>query len=131
ILNSQAYSNNGAVFIAWDEAGSGDGPIGMILLSPLAKGGGYSNSVHYTHSSTLRTLQEIFNVGPLLGDAANATNLSDLFNFASAQLSVSPGTGLSSTGFAGGPFRPASQTYTLSNSGTVTLSWTANSGANW
>jgi hypothetical protein len=79
ILNSQAYKNGGIVFITWDEGEGGDGPIGMIVLSPDAKGGGYSNTIHYTHSSTLRTLQEIFAVTPLLGDAANATDLSDLF----------------------------------------------------
>jgi len=51
--NSAAYSNNGASSITWDE-GEGtqsDGPIGMILLSPLARGGGYFNSIYYTHSS--------------------------------------------------------------------------------
>jgi len=79
ILASRAYANNGALFILWDEAETGDGPIGMIVLSPKAKGGGYQNSIHYTHSSTLRTVEEIFGVMPLLGDAANATNLSDLF----------------------------------------------------
>ena len=79
ILSSQAYSNNGAIFITWDEGDVADGPIGMIVISPLGKGGGYTNTIHYTHSSTLRSLQEIFNVGPPLGDAANATDLSDLF----------------------------------------------------
>jgi phospholipase C len=79
ILNSQAYQNGGVVFITWDEGEGGNGPIGMIVLSPNAKGGGYSNTLHYTHSSTLRTLQEIFGVTPLLGDAAQATDLSDLF----------------------------------------------------
>jgi len=80
ILTSAAFSNSGAVFITWDEGeGGGDGPIGLILLSPLARGGGYSNTIHYTHSSLLRTLQEIFGVVPWLGDAANATDLSDLF----------------------------------------------------
>ena len=79
ILNSTAYSNNGAIFITWDEGVTGDGPIGMIVLSPLARAGGYYNNIHYTHSSTLRTFQEIFGVEPLLGDAANATDLSDLF----------------------------------------------------
>ena len=79
ILASPAYLNNGALFILWDEGGSGDGPIGMIVLSPKGKGGGYQNSIHYTHSSTLRTVQEIFGVTPLLGDAANATDLSNLF----------------------------------------------------
>jgi hypothetical protein len=35
--------------------------------------------VNFTHSSDLRTLQEIFKVGPFIRDAANATDLSDLF----------------------------------------------------
>jgi len=35
--------------------------------------------IHYTHSSTLRTVQEIFGVTPMLRDAANATDLRDLF----------------------------------------------------
>ena len=74
-----AYANNGALFILWDEAETGDGPIGMLVLSPKAKGKGYQNSIHYTHSSTLRTIEEIFGVTPMLGDAANATDLSDLF----------------------------------------------------
>jgi hypothetical protein len=104
ILDSQAYAQGGVLFITWDEGGAydpdaaivailekalqhvglsqesaSDGPIGMIVLSPNAKGGGYSNSIHYTHSSLLRTLQEIFDVTPFLGDAAQATDLSDLF----------------------------------------------------
>jgi hypothetical protein len=79
ILNSQAYKDGGVVFITWDEGEGGDGPIGMIVLSPDAKGGGYANTIHYTHSSTLRTMEEIFGVSPLLGDAANANDLRDLF----------------------------------------------------
>ena len=80
ILNSSAYLNNGLVIIAWDEGGrSSDGPIGCIVLSPYAKGGGYHNAVHYTHSATLRTLQKIFGRTPLLGGAAAGPDLSDLF----------------------------------------------------
>ncbi len=79
ILNSSAYKNGGAVFLTWDEGEGTDGPIGMILLSPFAKGNGYHNTTHYDHSSTLRTMEEIFGVSPMLGGAANATDLSDLF----------------------------------------------------
>jgi hypothetical protein len=79
ILASSAYQDGGVLLITWDEAAIGDGPIGMIVLSPLAKGHGYSNAVHYSHSSTLRTLEEIFDVRPFLGDAANAVDLADLF----------------------------------------------------
>lgn len=79
IMSSQAYKQGGAIFITWDEGDGGDGPIGMIALSPLARGKGYHNSMHYTHSSTLRTIEEIFGVSPLLGDAARAADLGDLF----------------------------------------------------
>jgi len=79
ITNSLAYQNNGAIFIAWDENNYDNQPVGLLLLSPLAKGGGYVSTNYYTHSSTLRTFQEIFAVTPLLRDAANAADLSDLF----------------------------------------------------
>jgi hypothetical protein len=99
ILSSQAYSNGGAIFIVWDEGtSSSDGPIGMIVLSRLARGGGYSNTVHYTHSSTLRTMQEIFNVAPFLRGATNATDLSDLFNPFPGIINITPGCG----GLSGG-----------------------------
>lgn len=78
ILASQAYRQNGILIITWDESEGGDNPIGLIILSANAKPG-YSNTIHYTHSSTLRTIEELFGVLPLLGDAANATDLSDLF----------------------------------------------------
>jgi hypothetical protein len=80
IQASSAYKNGGAIFITWDEGEGDDGPIGMIVLSPLGRGGGYSNTVSYTHSSTLRTMQVIFNLSPFLADADNATDLHDLFS---------------------------------------------------
>jgi hypothetical protein len=44
IAESDGYKEGGALFIIWDEAeDSGkfsDGPIGMFILSPFAKGGG-------------------------------------------------------------------------------------------
>lgn len=79
ILASRAYADGGAIFITWDEGEGGDGPIGMIVLSPEARGGGYHNAITYTHSSLLRTFEEIYGVRPFLGDAQNATDLSDLF----------------------------------------------------
>lgn len=79
ILDAAVFKRSGALFITWDESIKGDHPIGMMVLSPFAKGNGYSNSIHYTHSSMLRTLQEIFNLQPWLGDAAKSNDLSDLF----------------------------------------------------
>ena len=88
ITESKAYKDGGALFIVWDEGeDSGkfsDGPIGMFVLSPFAKGEGkaaYSNNIHYDHSSLVKTVQEIFDVKPLLGAAADSKtkDLSDLF----------------------------------------------------
>jgi phosphatidylinositol-3-phosphatase len=78
ILASRAYKQGGALFVTFDESAGSDVPIGFIALSPLAKKG-YGNQITYTHSSMLRSVQEIFGVAPLLGDAANAANVSDLF----------------------------------------------------
>jgi hypothetical protein len=80
ILASAAWRNDGLLLITWDESEGGDFPIGLIAISPRAKGHGYNNSISYSHSSTLRSLQEIFHVGPFLGGAAGAADLSDLFS---------------------------------------------------
>ncbi len=37
------------------------------------------NQIYYTHSSTLLTFEEIFGLSPLLGNAASASDLADLF----------------------------------------------------
>jgi len=79
ILNSQAYSNRGAIFITWDEGTANvGGPFGTMVLSQFAKGGGYRMTNRLDHTATFRTLQEIFQV-PFLYAAKNATSLSDLF----------------------------------------------------
>jgi len=82
ILASKAYQDGGVLFILWDEgtASASDGPIGLIVLSPLLKSAGYSNTIAYTHSSMLKSVEEIFSV-PFLGDAQTATtsDLSDFF----------------------------------------------------
>jgi hypothetical protein len=79
LLASQAYARGAVVLITWDEGeNNSDGPIGLIALGKGVKPG-YSNQVPYTHSSTLRTVQTVLGVSPFLGDAAKATDLSDLF----------------------------------------------------
>ncbi|MHB9036167.1 MAG: lectin like domain-containing protein [Armatimonadota bacterium] len=49
----------------------------------------------------------------------------------SGSLSVTPSTGFTSTGAEGGPFSPSSLTYTLSNTGDTSISWTASKTASW
>jgi hypothetical protein len=92
ILNSQAYRSDGLLLITWDEGtNDSDGPVGLIALSPYGKGHGYSNAIHYTHSSTLRTIEEIFGLTPL-GAATTTTDLSDLLSPSLPSPSPSPTT---------------------------------------
>jgi hypothetical protein len=94
IMASKAYRDHGAIIIWWDEAeadASGDNPddlthtIGEIVISPNAHpnqgGSPFASDVFLTHSSDLRTMQEIFHVTKpfLLGDAIHANDLSSLF----------------------------------------------------
>jgi len=95
IMASDAYKNHGAIIIWWDESESDGVPgdngddfnhtIGEIVISSRAHknvgGLPYASPLNFTHSSDLRTMQEIFGTGgPFLGDAANALDLSDLFD---------------------------------------------------
>jgi phosphatidylinositol-3-phosphatase len=98
IMASKAYKDGGAIILWWDESESDGEPgdnaddfnhtVGEIVISSLAhpneNGLPYASQINYTHSSDLRTMQEIFHVkatgsSPYLGDAVNANDLSDLF----------------------------------------------------
>lgn len=79
IQASSAYTSGGVILVLWDEsAGRDTNPSGLVVVSNLAKKG-YTNRIAYDHGSTLRTVQEIFGLTPLLGDAARSTDLADLF----------------------------------------------------
>jgi phosphatidylinositol-3-phosphatase len=91
IMDSDAYRDHGLIVLWWDESEGGDDPtrtLPFIIISKDAhknvNGVPYSNTIQYSHSSFLRTMQEIFDVDPkhgfsFLGAAATATDLSDLF----------------------------------------------------
>jgi phospholipase C len=95
IMASKAYQDHGAIILWWDESESdgvaGDNPDDMthtvpeIVISPDAhpnEGGvPFASDVFLTHSSDLRTMQEIFHAtNPFfLGDAIHANDLSSLF----------------------------------------------------
>jgi len=116
ILNSAAYSNNGAVFLTFDENGGGSfNPIMMMVLSPLVKGGGYASTNFYDHSSTVRTMQDIFGVRPYLGDAVNAVSLSELFK--GLTLAVTSSNGL--TGVTLNDVAPGQRNYLQASSDLV------------
>jgi phosphatidylinositol-3-phosphatase len=96
IMATLAYQNNGVIIIWWDETEGGDDAsraIPEFVISPLAKGNGYASSVVFSHSSDLKTMEEIFGLpnvnNPIpasetnnfggFNNVATANDLSDLF----------------------------------------------------
>lgn len=81
ILGSKSYERGAVVIVAWDEGEEeSDGPIPFFLLSKSAKAG-FSSNTHYTHSSTVKTIQEILGLTPLLRHAGDpdTNDFADLF----------------------------------------------------
>ena len=91
IMASQAYREGAAILLWWDETEGGDTDqftIPFIVISKNAHknvdGKPFASAIKFSHSSFLRTMQEVFDVDPdhgfpFLGDAVNATDLRDLF----------------------------------------------------
>ena len=90
IMASQAYKNDGVIVIWYDETegtnrNAFSHTLTEIVISPLSKGNAYNSTLNYTHSSDLKTWQELFGVyapgGSFLGDAntPGTNDLSDLF----------------------------------------------------
>jgi hypothetical protein len=71
-----ANRNDGLVLIVWDE-GEGTQTMPFLALGPDVKPG-YTGDVVYTHSSQLKTVEELFGL-PVLPTVASANDLSDLF----------------------------------------------------
>lgn len=91
IMASDAYKDHGMIVLWWDESEGGDTPdhtLPFMVISKDVKAGvngtPYGSAIELSHSSTLRTMQEIFRVTPKtgypwLGGAATAADLSALF----------------------------------------------------
>jgi hypothetical protein len=86
IMASKAYKNNGAIVLWFDETEDGNTTsftVPEVVISPLAKGHAFNSTLAYTHSSDLKSLQELFGVsapgGGFLGDA-NTPGTNDLSN---------------------------------------------------
>lgn len=91
IMASRAYEEGAAIILWWDESEGGDTADFTIPFFVISKhahknvgGKPFASNVELSHSSFLRTMQEIFNVDPdegfpFLGDAAIANDASSLF----------------------------------------------------
>lgn len=86
----------------------------VLIESPPA--GEYSLVVYHKYATLTNGLQEygLIVSGQVLDD-----------------LNIAPDDSFSSAGKPGGPFSPTSETYTLSNSGSASLDWSAAAGEAW
>lgn len=69
---SRAFKNNGVIIIWTDETEGGDTAeftLPEVVISPLAKGNAYASQVPVNRSSDVKTMQEIFQLGPYLNNS--------------------------------------------------------------
>jgi hypothetical protein len=70
-----ANAHDGVIFLTWDE-GSSTNIIPFVALGSRVKAG--TSATMYTHSSLLKTIEEIFEV-PVLPTVASANDFADMF----------------------------------------------------
>jgi hypothetical protein len=115
IMASKAWKKNGAIVIWFDETEGGnttDYTLPLVVISRLAQGNAYNSTLTYTHSSGLKSMEELFGVyapgGGFLGDAntPGTNDYSDLF--VPGALQPSTPKGKDQIGFSGvGSFKLA------------------------
>jgi hypothetical protein len=148
IMSTTAYSDHGLIIIRMDESEGGDTTsytLLEIIISPLAKGNAYASSVVMSHSSDLKTTEEIFGLSyvnntipssetTVTGSGYNtvvaANDLSDLFQPVSEIAVQQPaGNGLTN-GVSAVAFGTAAlgssvtNLFTVTNSGNAALNLT-------
>ena len=85
ILQSPAFTQNGVLFITFDEGktntgccnDAAGGQLPTLVISPLVKKG-LQSTVPETHYSLLRTVEEAWNL-PFLGDASKSAAMTEYF----------------------------------------------------
>ena len=70
-------AHSGVIFIVWDEPEGGSTLIPFFAIGPHVKPG-YTSTVAFTHSSLVKTVEEIFGL-PILPTVAGANDFADLF----------------------------------------------------
>lgn len=81
LLRSPAFLANGVLFVTWSQAAGRNGhdpdQVPMIVATTAPPAVAIKSGVRHTHASYLETVEGLFGL-PLLGDAATASDLSDL-----------------------------------------------------
>ena len=131
---SYTVTNSGTSVMDWTAAHS----AGWLTLS--ATGGSLVPGANATVVATINsganslpagTFNDTISFTNVTNAVGNATRAVSLTVSGNPVLSVSPSHGLNSSGGYGGPFNPGTLSFTLSNTGTSPLNWTAARTTNW
>ncbi len=126
--------NTGTTAVTWTAAATQTWLTLSTLSGALNPGG--STTVQATINSTANTLvagayADTVTFTNTTNGAGNTTRPVALTVSGPGVLTVTPATGLVSAGTIGGPFTPASAAFTLQNTGTTPITWTATKSQTW
>ena len=131
--DSQIYTltNGGTASLNWTATNGQPWARLSATGGTLAPGGSTTVTVSMKRSAAILA-PGAYSDGVIFTNTTSAVSQTRALSLTvSDPLGVSPAGGLTSAGPIGGPFTPASQVYTLTNSGTVPLNWTAAKSQVW
>ncbi len=131
IVSATPQSGPSPLLVSFDGSGSYDTDGTIVSYSWTFGDGtaGTGSNVQHTYAGA-----GIYTARLTVTDNLGATGTCPVIIIATslpATLTVTPPGGLESTGLPGGPFMPASMTYTLQNTGGASLNWTATKTQGW
>ncbi len=114
---------------------SGSAAVSLAMFDDGLHNDGSAGDGIYGAQIPAQTIGTVVNYTLAATDNNSTTTTSSSATYtvvtATPVLAVTPATGLTSSGIVGGAFSPSSAIYTLTNSGTGTLNWTAGKTAAW
>ena len=115
--------------------GGTSSPVNVTMFDDGAHGDGAAGDGVYGASIPAQTTGTTVNYTIAATDSTGASTTSASNSYTTitgaAAMSVTPSTGLTSSGYVGGAFSPASASCTIMNSGTASMNWTASKLQSW
>ena len=134
--DSQSYTlqNTGGTSISWTASKTQAWTTMYSISGSLSAGGSTTVDVLINSNANglaVGTYNDTVTFTNTTNGTGNTTRAVTLTVIAPGALSVTPAGGLTSTGLVGGPFTPASQAYTLRNTGATAIAWTGTKNQAW
>jgi hypothetical protein len=127
---------NAATGVLANDTDAQNNPLTAVLVAAPSSGTlNLSSNGSFTYTPSIASGSVTFtyraNDGSLDSATAATVTITVTAATAAGPLTVTPAGGLTSSGTAGGPFTPPSQSYTLANTGGSPMNWTATNTQSW